>query len=352
MPRDAYYFGTVCVPFDYDHLADDLTDWLAFLRSIWPMVNGQEADEVLALQEWFGYILSGRTDLHKILFIKGPKRSGKGTVARILTALIGSCNVAGPTMGSLARNFGIQPLLGKSLAIIGDARLPYGQQSAIVEKLLMISGEDKLTVDMKYRDAWSGKLSVRFTMLSNELPKFGDESGALASRFLILTMVKSFLGEEDIELYERLLKQLPAILNWSLDGLDRLRERGRFVTPKASADAVQQLEELSSPVSAFVREACRVGVDDNGKPRVHSFDDVYVQYLVWCELNNSRPSSKQMWTRNMTTAFPCADQAPTPNPPRGWDVEVATARMARARHQPRVARRPACRRSRGCPAAP
>ena len=52
----------------------------------------------------------------------GPKRSGKGTIARVLRKLIGERNVAGPTLSSLGGPFGLQPLLGKSGAIISDAR--------------------------------------------------------------------------------------------------------------------------------------------------------------------------------------------------------------------------------------
>jgi hypothetical protein len=41
------------------------------------------------LGEWFGYVISGRTDLHKIFLNVGPTRGGKGVIARIETALIG-----------------------------------------------------------------------------------------------------------------------------------------------------------------------------------------------------------------------------------------------------------------------
>ena len=58
-----------------------------------------------------------------MLLLIGPTRSGKGTIARMLTALIGSGHVAGPTLASLGTNFGLSPLLGKPLAIISDARL-------------------------------------------------------------------------------------------------------------------------------------------------------------------------------------------------------------------------------------
>ena len=52
----------------------------------------------------------------------GPTRGGKGVIARILGALIGKRNVCGPTLNSLGGDFGLQPLIGKSLAVISDAR--------------------------------------------------------------------------------------------------------------------------------------------------------------------------------------------------------------------------------------
>jgi putative DNA primase/helicase len=41
------------------------------------------------------------------------------------------------------------------------------------------------------------KLPSRFLILSNELPRFGDASGAIARRFIVLVMKRSFLGEEN-----------------------------------------------------------------------------------------------------------------------------------------------------------
>jgi putative DNA primase/helicase len=78
-----------------------------------------------------------------------------------------------------------------------------------------------MTIDRKFRDPWSGKLPTRFVILTNELPKFRDSSGPIANRMLILQMVKSFLGEEDRTLDERLRAELPGILLWALDGLNR-----------------------------------------------------------------------------------------------------------------------------------
>ena len=112
-------FNVVAVPFDYQPNPDPPTEWLKLLASVWP----DDSASIMLLQEYIGYLLSGRTDMQKMLLLLGPTRSGKGTVARMLNQLIGRGHVAGPTLASLGTNFGLSPLLGKPLAVISDARL-------------------------------------------------------------------------------------------------------------------------------------------------------------------------------------------------------------------------------------
>lgn len=95
-------------------------------------------------------------------------------------------------------------------------------------------------------------------ILTNELPHFRDSSGALAGRLLLLTMRESFFGKEDTHLKNKLLQELAGILLWAIEGWRRLRDRGHFEQPKSGVELIGQLEELASPVMAFVRDYCDV----------------------------------------------------------------------------------------------
>lgn len=288
-------FNTVSVPFDHDTNAAEPKVWLKFLNSIWP----DDPDSVLLLQEYLGYVLSGRTDMQKLLLLIGPTRSGKGTIARMLTELIGRGHVAGPTLASLGTNFGLSPLLGKPLAVVSDARLGSTPAHTVVERLLSITGEDMLTVDRKFRDPWSGKIPTRFVILSNELPRFSDSSGAIANRLLILQMTNSFLGKEDRTLDDRLRGELPGILNWCLNGLDRLNRNGRFTVPGSSNDAAALMMDLASPVSAFVRDRCV------REPNATVEADVlYSAWKQWAEDNGHRASAKATFGRDLRAVVP------------------------------------------------
>lgn len=285
-----HYFNEIAVPFDFDPDTLDPEGWLEFLDQLWP----DDPASIELLQQWFGYVLSGATNLQKVLGVLGPIRSGKGTICRVLRGLVGARNVTAPTLSSFGENFGLQDLIGKPVAIIGDVRLGRGEQPAVVERLLSISGEDTITIDRKYRDPWTGQLPTRIMFVSNELPRFGDASGAIATRCLLLETTRSFLGVEDPDLTARLLGELPAILNWSLDGLKTLRELGRFAEPQSSVDTRTALADLVSPTSAFVRECCQRGPQLEVEVKV-----LYQAWKAWAEDNGHRRISAQTFGRDL-----------------------------------------------------
>ncbi|MFH9953301.1 phage/plasmid primase, P4 family [Streptomyces roseolus] len=296
LPHGPGFFNLVSVPYDYDPDATAPT-WEAFLTGIWP----DDPESIAALQEWFGYVLSGRTDQQKILLMKGPSRSGKGTIARVLKELVGKENLAGPTLAGLGSNFGLSTLLGKPLAVISDARLSNKDGGGqVVERLLTISGEDTIDIDRKFRDPWTGKLPTRLMILTNELPNFGDSSGVIARRFIVLNMTVSWLGREDTGLTDKLAAEMPGILNWALEGLARLERTGRITEPRSSQEAVMTMQDTASPTSAFVRERCSTGPD-----REVPVDILWTAWREWAEDNGVKAiGTKQMFGRNLLSVVP------------------------------------------------
>ncbi|RFU83287.1 NTP-binding protein [Streptomyces triticagri] len=295
LPHGPQFFNLVSVPFAYDEEAT-APAWEQFLNQIWP----HDPEAISALQEWFGYVLSGRTDQQKILLIKGPSRSGKGTIARVLKELVGKENLAGPTLAGLGSNFGLATLVGKPLAVISDARLAGDGGGPVVERLLTISGEDTIDIDRKFREAWTGRLPTRLMILTNELPHFGDSSGVIARRFIVLNMTVSWLGKEDTHLTDRLAAEMPGILNWALDGLARLERTGRITDPPSSREAVTTMQDTASPTSAFVRERCTTGPTCSVP-----VDTLWAIWREWAEDNGVRSiGTKQVFGRNLLSVVP------------------------------------------------
>lgn len=302
-PASPALFTLSALDYPFDPAAGECEQWFRFLRALWP----DDPESVATLQEWFGYCLTPDTRQQKMLLLIGPKRSGKGTISRVLRSVVGEANVAGPTLASLATNFGLWPLLGKSLAIINDARLGgRTDQAAVVERMLSVSGEDALTVDRKNLVPLTAKLQARLMIVSNELPRLTDSSGAVAGRMLVLRMTESFYGQEDTGLTDKLLAERPGILLWAVQGWQRLRERGRFAPPTSSIELREQMEDLASPIGAFVRERCLLGPEHRA-----NVDDLYRVWRQWCDAAGRESGNIQTFGRDLVAAVPAVRRVRT-----------------------------------------
>lgn len=272
--------------------------WLRFLAELWP----DDPESVALLQEWFGYLITPDTSQQKMLLLIGPKRSGKGTISAVLRSLVGPDNCCGPTLSGLAGPFGLAPLLGKSVALVDDARLSARADGAVVsERLLLISGEARsVTVERKHLDSINCQIKTRFVVATNEAPRLADLSGALASRWSVLQFTRSFYGHEDRSLVGRLLAELPGIFRWAAAGWDRLRRQGQFSRPTSAEDAVESMEESGSPIGVFLKERCEVGAALS-----ESADALYSEWISFCaDTGRKEPGNREEFGRQLRAALP------------------------------------------------
>ena len=155
-----------------------------------------------------------------------------------------------------------------------------------------------LSIDRKNRDLLTVKLPTRFTILTNELPRLTDASAALPSRLLTLQLTRSWYGQEDTDLTQTLLQEREGIFLWAIEGLKRLRERGRFVQPASGQETARRLVELSSPVTAFVQDRCELGADKTVNKRTF-----FEEWRRWCTESGHEAGSVATFGRNLMAAF-------------------------------------------------
>src|SRR5439155_19923402 len=97
------------------------------------------------------------------------------------------------------------------------------------------------------RPAIHANITARFTVLANKMPYMPDASNAIVSRLLVIPFEKSFRGQEDPTLRDRLLTELPGVLNRTLEALDCFRGRGRLLQPNAGQRYLDVMSRYSSP---------------------------------------------------------------------------------------------------------
>jgi putative DNA primase/helicase len=294
-PHSCENFNLASLPYDFDPEAK-CPRWLKFLDEVLP--DDRQSQNLL--QEFIGYVLSGETSLQKALSLCGPTRCGKGTIARIIGALLGRSLVTSASIQQFGEQFGLADLVGKALCTLPDVRWDDRKEvSRAVHKLLNITGEDEVSINRKFKKSWTGILGTRLLFMGNDPPQFRDTSSALANRLLHIWFPISFLGRENPLLTEELMRELPGILNWALRGLQHLRERGHFVQPESGKQLAQDVLESASPLREFVSDRCVLG-----QGREETLPTLYQVYCGWAELRGEHPMKLSAFSRELTTAHP------------------------------------------------
>jgi len=277
------YFNTWSLPFEYDPDAK-CPQWIEFLEDVFE----GDPDSIRTLRQFMGYFISGRYDLEKILALIGPSRSGKGTIADMIDALMGPKSVESFTLKHLAGEFGLQNLVGKSVMIAADSRsaMKAEDMQTAIERLLSLSANDKVIINRKNQKPLSMRLGVRPIIMSNELPAFMDSSNAINQRMVMLKMRKSYIGREDHTLKRRVLSEVPGVFNWALEGLDDLNDTKKLLQPASAQNYIDTLDEGASPHEQFLSTYCEIGpVDD---PDYWCYHPELVQlWKSYCEQNGT-----------------------------------------------------------------
>lgn len=266
------WFSLTRIEADYDHRADPYADsrWLRMLRAQW----GDDPGSMLLAQMWFGYVISGRTDLQKFLWMFGEPGSGKSQITRVLDALIGNTVEIG--LEGLNDKWGLEDAYetGAALAFINDARFNPRDSSLAMNRLLAITGGDPgIRIPRKNRREITGRLPLRFHGVSNTLPNLSDHTGALKDRMLMLeTSVAIRDTADDIKDLGKLIAgdpdELALVLRWAVEGLRLLNAAsGQFARPARADEMADELALATSNVLQFITECAELGRADKHQHR-------------------------------------------------------------------------------------
>lgn len=280
LPFTDNLFNTMKLPYELDENAQ-CPRWIAFLESIWGSSTSERAE---ALREWIGHLMIPDVTQHKIAVLHGVPRSGKSTIGRMIRRIIGPENAAAANLLALSSNHGLSPYVGKNAMIFFDAHMSSkqaGEQS--LEILKTISGGDPVQINRKYHDPYDITLSARITLVCNEMPRFRDAGNALLARLIPFRFEKTFFGHEDKQLESDLVKELPGIALWALEGIRRYISNGKLAMPTEGTQDIQDMKRIMNPVSAFADD-CLIFPTANPSEEVY-VNDLHRAWISWAEEN-------------------------------------------------------------------
>ncbi|KKN45294.1 hypothetical protein LCGC14_0684470 [marine sediment metagenome] len=282
--------------------AFDENAWSNLYTDTCNQIFNEDVECIQALAQWFGYNLVPDMTQEKLMIFIGDARSGKSTILETLHSMLGKNQYNATSFQALANTHGLYSLIGKLAATLGDARTPRrGEADAALQTILQVTGRDSITVNPKYIQPFDLYLTCRFTIAMNDLPGFSDPAKALVARSIILNFPNSYIGREDFTLKDRLRQEARGgkLINFALQGLKDLREQGRFTMPKSSEPLLQQLTEITAPVTAFVKECCTKSAD-----AYITKSQLYEAWEMWCAKTGHKAGNNIYFGRWLKQACP------------------------------------------------
>lgn len=290
MPHDRENYRTTQIPVKYDEGAT-APRFERFLEEIFPGDPKQKA----ALLEMMGYSLMPHCRHERFIILIGSGANGKSVLLRVLEALVGVGSVAGVQPAQFANKFQRAHLHNKLVNIVTEI-----EQGAVIDDAALkgiVSGEPT-TVEHKFKDPFQMTPFATCWFGTNHMPHTRDFSDALFRRALILQFEQAFkpeLGNCDPQLADKLIAELPGILNMALAAYVKATQQG-FTMPERSQRAREEWRLEADQVAQFVQDECTAG----GQYEVKA-SELYSHYRQWAMDNGiSRSLSMKSFRDRLT----------------------------------------------------
>jgi len=241
-----------------------------------------DPQDIPTLQEYLGYCLVPAMPYHKMMWLYGTGRNGKGRVVATLQNMLDPKNCANLNLEEFSgdRRFSVAQLYGKMVNVSSEPATSKTLQTPMLKK---ITGEDFIDAEVKNKQRPIKFINfAKLFILGNRYPKVNDNTIAFWDRILLIRFPNSFIGTKQIVDIEKSWVKNPdemsGILNWMLEGLARLLSNNEFTLSKTTRESMLEFKRISDTTIAFLDEQCEFEKDS-----LHTRSDLYDLYKDYCD---------------------------------------------------------------------
>ena len=273
------------LPVRYVPNAGEPVQWKAFLSQL------LQEEDILTLQEFFGYCLIPSTKGQKMLLLTGKGGEGKSRVGVVLQALLG-CNLK---TGSIAKveisPFARADLQNMLVMLDDDMKMEALTQTNNIKAI--VTAELPMDLEKKGQQSYQADMRVRFLALGNgRMQALHDRSyGFFRRQILLEAKEQSPDRRDDPYLAQRLCTEKEGIFLWAFVGLQRLVANDFHFT--LSQQAKENMEAAIAEGNNLVEFMKSEGYFLFQADSDVSSRDFYTVYLRWCMDNALSPLAQK-----------------------------------------------------------
>lgn len=306
-PHSYKTYSTSCLNVQYDPSAK-CPLFIETLEGIFRDFPDTE-DMIRHMGEILGYTIQPYKNIASWWLFRGPGGDGKSTILKVLEGILEDSQLnstikllsAGSSDGY---NHAMASLVGKLAVVIEEVPAGYLIKDAGVK---MLSENTKMEANPKRADAFNFMYAGNLIMCSNGFPATRDLSAGMFRRANIIPFNRQFSTNQtdDINRASKILSnpsEMSGVLNFMLEGLERLRNRGRFLPPESCVLAKEEWLGEANNVIRFVKE--KIDKTDPSEI-VCDFTTLFeIHYQLWCqenEIDEKFRKRKQQFKRDLNT---------------------------------------------------
>ena len=234
------------------------------------------------LQRTAGYTLTGSTREQCLFLCHGPTKTGKSTYLAMLRHLLGPYGKQTDMQTFLHKD---RPEVRNDLADLAGTRYVYAVESQEGKRLAeglvkqMTGGVDHMKARFLYEELFEFRPMFKAYLGTNHLPDIKDSDDAIWERIRRIPFtVQIPKAERNKDLEEHLLKELPGILTWAVQGCQAWQQAKDLLEPQAVIDSTQDYRAEMDVVTRFLEECCRF----HDQFRIKT-GDLFAAFVTWCE---------------------------------------------------------------------
>lgn len=269
------------LPVIYSTEAKEPVVWLKFLSQL------LHDEDILTLQEYFGYLLLPVTKAQKMLLMVGKGGEGKSRVGLVLRTIFGPNMYTGSIQKIETSKFARADLEYMLAMVDDDMKMEALPQTNHIKSIVTL--EDKIDIERKGQQSVQGELYVRFICFGNGvLHALYDKSDGFYRRQLLLTTKdKPEDREDDPFLIDKLKQERDGIFLWAFEGLQRLlKNHYQFTVSSQAKQNLEDAKEEGNNILAFMKSTGYIRFE---KGKSMKSTDLYSAYESWCDANLEKP---------------------------------------------------------------
>ena len=264
--------------------------WDKLMATAFDGDNNREQE--LLLEEFIGGALIGVTQrFEKVLLMKGVGRSGKGTILKIISALVPKAFISSTPPDRWNEDYHLAMLAGARINIVGELSDENPIDGAAFKTVV---GRDEMVARLPAQPPFTFTCQAAHIFNSNYFIPTRDHTEAFYARWILIEFRNSMLdraeGDTDPRLAEKIIEgELPGIAARFLKGAKRLVERGHFEMTPQHYRLMSSWQHRASTLMEFITDPEAVVVRSDLKMKRADF---FSAYCHWCRESNRKPLGK------------------------------------------------------------